>query len=423
VDAIVQGTVAEEGARVRVTVNLLPAGSDRAIWSGTYVRSMANVLTLQAEVARGLARAIGLDPASAPSEPPRPLARVSPRAYQAYLDGSYLERQPNRNFLSARAYLQQAVEQSPEFAPAYLGLSKFYFVLSLHSLSPRQALPLAEQYADQALRLDPSSAAGHLQLGDVEAAEWNWNAADREFRRAIALAPGLASAHMLYADYLDAIGETAPALLQAQRAVQLDPLSPAAHAILAGAAFASGQYERSLEQCQQILLLEPGQPEGYKCMSEILVYAGKYKRSLVDIKEYLAKLPRNEIALTMGTVAYAHLGQMRQAGALLAQLRREGRRRYVSPAYLAAALAAMGNDSAAIADLQQSYASHDDDLVSLKTNLFYRPLAGDPRYQALVREMKYPSHRRQGATEPLTGGQRGASGMHLSSGETTKPNG
>lgn len=421
VDAVVEGTVAlETRSRVRVTVTLLHAGNDRAIWAGSYERSVANVLALQAEVAQGLARAIGL---KAASDPPRQLEsfhKVDPRAFQAYLDGRYLERQHNANFLRARAYLEQAIRRSPGLAPAYLGLSKFYLLLAVHSLSPRKALPLAEQYAEQGLRLDPSSAVGHLRLADIEAAYWHWRAANREFRRAVALAPGLASVHLWYADYLGALGEAAPALAQAQLALKLDPLSAAAHEVLAAAAFMSGQYARSQEQCRQILLLEPGQPMGYKCMSELLLDSGQYSRSLAPINKYLAHLPADPIALTMAAVAYAHLGRKRQAGDYLAKLRQEGRRKYVPLAYIAAVLTAMGRDNAAIADLDKAYLSHDIDLVGLKTMPFFKPLAGNLRFQALVRAMHYPG---PGAMESPTGRRRAADAMDPTGDAATQPKG
>ncbi len=421
VDAVVEGAVVlETRSRVRVTVTLLRAGSDRAIWAGSYERSVVNLRALQAEVARGLGRAIGL---KATSDPPRQLEavpKVDPRAFQAYLDGRYLERQRNANFLRARAYLEQAMRRSPGFAPAYLGLSKFYLLLAGHSLSPRKALPLAKKYAEQGLRLDPSSAVAYVRLADIEAGNWNWNAANRDFRRAITLAPDLASVHLWYADYLGALGEAAPALAQAQLAVKLDPLSVAAHEALSGMAFVSGQYARSQEQCRQILLLEPGQPMGYKCMSDLLLDSGQYSRSLAAIKRLLAHLPGDPIALTMAAVAYAHLDRKRKAGDYLAELREESRRRYVPLAYVAAVLTAMGRENAAMADLDKCYISHDIHLVGLKTTAFFKPLAGNLRFQALVRAMHYPG---PGAMERPVARRRAVHAIDPTGGAATKPNG
>ncbi len=259
-----------------------------------------------------------------------------------------------------------------------------------------------------------------MRLADIEAGYWNWNAANREFRRAIALAPGLASVHLWYADYLGALGEAAPALAQAQQTVKLDPLSPAAHEVLAAAAFISGQYARCWEQCRQILLLEPGQPLGYKCMSELLVDSGQYSRSLAAIKTVLAQRPGAPIALTMAAVAYAHLGRMRKAGDYLAKLREESRRHYVPLAYFAAVLTAMGRDNAAMADLDKSYMSHAINLVDLETTAFFKPLAGNLRFQALVRAMHYPG---PGAMESPTGRRRAADAMDPARGAAAKPNG
>src|SRR6266436_1131665 len=244
VDGIVEGAVLREGNQVRITVQLIGADADRHLWAESYQRQMTDILALQDEVALGVAHAIKLElsPGTGQSTPPRP---VNTEAYEAYLKGRYFLQKRDESFLRAKDYLQQAIQLDPTYAPAYAGLSD-YFTLT-DTLPAKEALPKAKEYAQQALKLDSNLPDSHISLAYIYFYDdWNWPAADQEFRRAISLAPGLGESHRWYAVYLAAMGRMDEAMREAQRAVDLDPLSISAHDAVAIAAACGGHYDRSL---------------------------------------------------------------------------------------------------------------------------------------------------------------------------------
>lgn len=391
VDGVVEGAVLQEGDRVRITVQLIRAGTDRHVWADSYERQLANVLALQDQVAEGVANAIEvkLSPAAARmASPPR---QVNASAYQAYLEGHYYAQKTSDEFFRAKAYFEQSIALDPSFAPAYAGLSDYYCKISDSDLSSKEALPKCGDYARQALRLDPNSPKGHVALANFYFLNWNWSSANQEYQRAIALAPGLAAAHEWYATYLDIMGRKAQSLEEAQRAVALDPLFPHAHDTLAAAAFLSGEYGRAAEECHQLLELEPSGPGGPACMAQDLMYTGKFKEALGELEKDIALTHRDPNVLSLTAIDYAHLGQMQQASKLVEEIEADSKRQYVSPSLLAEPLAAMGKEKEAMDDLEECYKLHDFAVVTLKADPFWAPLRSDPRFQKLLHEMNLSS--------------------------------
>jgi len=387
VDAVVEGAVLQQGDQVRITVQLIRADTDRHIWADSYERPLSNVLGLQDQVAQGITRAIDLKLTPAPARQASPLRQVSASAYQAYLEGHYYLRKTGDEFFRARGYFEQSIELDPSFAPAYAGVSDYYFKISDGILPSKEALPKCRNYAEQALRLDPKSPEAHLALANFYTLNWNWSAANQEYQRAITLAPGLAAAHEWYATYLDVMDRKAQSLEEAQRAVQLDPLYPHAHDTLAAAAFLSGEYDRALEECHQILELEPSGFGGHACMAHDLMYTGKFREALSELKKDIALTHRDPDFLSLSAIAYAHLGQMQQADKLVAEIKADSKRQYVSPGLLAEAFAAMGKEQEAMDELEECYKLHDAALLSLKIDLFWDPLRRNPRFQKLLHQV------------------------------------
>lgn len=390
VDAVVEGAVLQEGDRVRITVQLIRASTDRHIWADSYERQLTNILALQDHVAQGVANAVNakLSPALARiASPPR---QVNASAYQAYLEGYYYEQNPNDDFPRAKGYLEQAIQLDPSFAPAYAGLSDYYCKASDGILPPEEVLPKCGDYAEQALRLDSNLPEGHLALANFYTFNWNWSSANQEYQSAITLAPGLAPAHEWYATYLDVMGRKAESLREARRAVELDPLYPHAHDTLAAAAFLSGEYGLALEECHQILELDPSGPLGHACVAQDLMYTGKFREAINELNKVLALTHRDPDFLSWDAIAYVHLGQMQQANKLMEEIKTDSKRQYISPGILAEAFAAMGKEKEAMDDLDECYKLHDAALVTLKINPFWNPLRGDPRFQKLLREMNFP---------------------------------
>jgi TolB-like protein/DNA-binding winged helix-turn-helix (wHTH) protein/lipoprotein NlpI len=390
VDAIVEGAVLREASQIRITVQLISAATDRHLWAESYQRQMSDILALQNEVALGVAHAIKLELSPAATSRPASPRRVDTDAYEAYLKGSYFAQKRDESFLRAKDYFQQAIQLDPGYAPAYAGLSDFYMFSD--ALPPAEALPKAREYAQEALRLDPDLPAGHASLAYVYFYDdWNWAAADQEFKRAIALAPGLARSHRWYAVYLTAMGRAAEAMTEAQRVEDLDPLSIYAHDAAAIAATCMGQYDRSLSEGRIILELDPNDPRAYSDMAVAHFQKAMYQEALQDAERGLALTHRDPFFLSFAAFAHGRLEQMEQAGKLVDEMRVASQKSFVSQFFFATAFVGMGKEKEAVDALEEGYKAHDGYMVGLNATPWFGPLRSDPRFQDLLRRMNFPS--------------------------------
>ena len=127
VDAVVEGSVLRSGDRVRITAQLIDARADKHLWARSFERNSRDVLALQDDLASAIAREIRVQ--LTPREQSRLTGArsVNPEAHDAYLKGRYFFNRPSdENLKKAIAQFEDAARLSPDFAPAYSGLSDAY---------------------------------------------------------------------------------------------------------------------------------------------------------------------------------------------------------------------------------------------------------------------------------------------------------
>jgi eukaryotic-like serine/threonine-protein kinase len=264
VDAVLQGSVAHSGNRVRVIAQLIEAQSDRHLWAKTYERELQDVLTMQDELARDIAAEIRIK--LTPEEStrlaaPRP---INPAAHDAYLRGRFLwNRRTEPELNKAKEYFNQAITEDPNYAPAYSGLADTYFYLGYAwgHMPPREAIPLAKAAGLKAIQLDDNSAEGHTSLGFVKAmGEWDFPGAEQELKRAIALNPNYATAHHVYAVVLGALGRNDDAIAEMRKAVEVDPLSVPVRNMLADKLEEAHRCNDAADEFRKTMELIPNTP-------------------------------------------------------------------------------------------------------------------------------------------------------------------
>lgn|SRR5215469_691972 len=389
VDAVVEGAVLHEGDRVRITVQLIRAETDKHVWAQSYEREMTNVLALQDEVALGVAQAINLKLSTGALAGLNQSKQVNPEAYKDYLKGQYYLTEVVEDPLAhAKDYFQQAIQLDPTYAPAYTGLAFCYDETQL--LPTKQAMPEAKKYAEEALQLDPNLPDAHLTLAEIAGSDWNWPAADQEFEKAITLAPSLVIARVLYTSYLVFMGRDGEAMTQAQRAEDLDPLSTLAHNTAARARFGLGQYDQALEEGHRIIELDPNNPAGYHDLAVAYFQKGMYSEALHNTEKCIALTNRDPYFLAFAALIHGHLGQMKDAQDLLQEMQAVNRKHYVSPLLFATAYVGLQEPKQAIDALEEGYKIHDAYMTALYATPWFSPLRPDPRFQRLLREMNFP---------------------------------
>jgi tetratricopeptide (TPR) repeat protein len=391
VDAVIEGSVARSGNRVRVNAQLIQAVNDEHLWARAYEGNLDDVLTLQNDISRNIADEIQVR--LMPGERAR-LARtasVKPEAYEAYLKGRYFwSKRTPESLRTSIDYYQQAIASDPQFAAAYAGLADTYSIIGSDVMPASVASEKARAAAKKAVEMDSSLAEGHAALALVHFYyDWKWNEAESECRLAISLNPNYATAHSWYSLYLAAMGRNAESLNEAQRARELDPLSPSVGIRLAGAYRATGQYDQALQELTKILELDPGFSLAHEVRAKILETMEQFKDSIVEYQKAAEMSPSasNLAALAHG---YALSGQRDQALALAQKLQAKPKEDYVSPYELASIYSALGEKDRALSLLEQAYRERDSRMPFLLVDTWIAPLHSEPRFKALATKLGLP---------------------------------
>ena len=228
---VLEGSVRRESDRLRVTAQLIQTKDQTPLWSRQYDRDVSHLLALQDEISQEIADEIQLTLGKNQRSPePRrqPLSAQSYEAYDLYLRGQYFwNKRTPEGFRQGVEYFQKAIDKDPNYAPAYTGLADAYALMSTYGLvSHREFMPKARAAAVRSLELDETQAEAHASLALIaENYDYDWNTAEKEFRRAIELNPNYATAHHWYAEYLAFRGRFDEALKESDLALRLDPLS------------------------------------------------------------------------------------------------------------------------------------------------------------------------------------------------------
>jgi len=396
VEYVLEGSVRRDASTVRISAQLIQLEDQTHLWSRQYDRELNNLLVLQAEIAQEIADEIQLTLGNkhASNSVSRPANRspVSYDTYDLYLKGRYnWNKRSEPGFHQAAGFFQQAIDKDPNYAQAYAGLADTFALLSTWNFVPaKDFVPRARFAALKALEINDNLAEAHASLGLIaEQFDYDWQTAEKEFRRAIQLDPSYATAHQWYAECLSFQGRFDEAFAESDRARQLDPLSliiAADHAVIL---YYSRKYDRAIEQFLAVRDMEPDFPR-----SQFIVYSyleeGKFAEALDLVEKYARKhrLEGTPDFFADEAYVYGRWGRQGEAQRAFVRFEEQSKLRTSSEAdpasVLLRAFMGVGRKDDAIAVLQKGYAEHTNLLVSLKVGPFYDPLRNDARFQDLM---------------------------------------
>jgi TolB-like protein/DNA-binding winged helix-turn-helix (wHTH) protein/Flp pilus assembly protein TadD len=397
VDAVVEGTVVRSVERVRVTAQVVQVNPEKSLWAERFDRPLGDIVVLQGELAREIAQAIRITLTSKEQTSLGGVRPVKQEAYEAFIKGRYYwNKRTEEATNKAITYFQQAVEKDPTYALAFSGLADSYYSLALAEalqevVAPMEAFPKARAAATRALELDDTLAEAHASLAHIKFQyDRDWPGAEREFKRAIGLNANFANAHHWYALYLMWVNRLDEAIVEAKRARELDPLSLTINAnmgfILAGA----HQYDRGVEECRNTLDMDPNFALAHYRLGQILVLEEKYAEAVPELEKAIALSGASPRATAELGLAYARMGKKADALRLLAELKDQSDRRYVSPFNLAVVYGGLGDNERTLEWLEKAYNERSPSLSLLRLSPAFDGVRSDPRFNALVQRVGLP---------------------------------
>ncbi len=394
-DYILEGSVRRSDGRVRIAAQLIQVSDQTHVWADSYERNLSNVLELQSDVAGAIAERIQLQLTPAQRERLASAPAVNPAAYEDYLKGRfYWNKRTEEGFQKAIAQFDQAIAEDANYAPPYAGLADTYSLLGsvpANVLEPRVAMSKAREAATRAVALDESLAEAHVSLGYVKMAyEWDFPAAEAEFKRAIELNPAYPTAHQWYAFYRTAIGRAEDADHENMLAKKLDPLSLSVNSQIAWSYYIARRYDDAVTQSRKLIDFEPNLYTSHLYLG--LAYEGQklYPQAIEEFQKANALSGGNPIVLGALGHTYAVSGNRAKANELIGQLDSIAKKRYVPGLYPAAIYAGLDNKDAAIRWLTKAVEDRSDYCLFLPLEPEAENLRSDPRFKELVRRIGLP---------------------------------
>ena len=389
VEALVEGSVLRVGDRVRTTAQLIAVTPERHLWANSYDRELRDVLALDSEMARAVAREIKVTLTPADEARLAGGSAVNPAAHEAYLQGRYFfDRRTKEGIDKALGYFQRAIELDSAYAPAYASLSEVYLVLSMYEPA-RQTELLAKSRAAslKALELDNKQIAAHYTLAALRLHVWDWSGAEAEYRRAIELNPNDATARIWYADLLIALGRMTEAGTEIQRAQELNPLSLEVYASRTAYLYYARRYDELIKHCQEWVERDPNLEWNYHhCLGAAYVQMGRREEAIAELQTALKSSTLYEHTATEMANALAVAGRRDEALKVLATVKNVPWRAFGD----ALVHTGLGEKDDAFRSLEKSIELRAPFVFVIKMDPRFDSLRQDSRFRSLLLRMNFP---------------------------------
>lgn len=316
VGTILEGSVRKAADRVRISVQLIDVGSEAPIWAQKYDRDMRNVFDIQMDIAHRVADALKVQLLRESKTRIENKAPEDIAAYNLYLRGRYYwNRRSRADLEKAIEQFGEAIKTDPNYALAYTGLADCYTVGGRHRYLPGdEAFAKARGYAEKALQINDNLAEAHSALAAVLFNyDWDWQAAEAQFRRAIALNPNYATAHYWLSLLLQTTGNLAEAISEAEKAQALDPLSSAVGGCIIQAYFFTGQYEEAIDACKRYLDMDPNFVVARDFLIHLYVHTKAFDEAVNETMRLIEQSERKAEAKAHLAYVYAMSGRTQEA--------------------------------------------------------------------------------------------------------------
>jgi len=392
VDAILEGTVARSGSHVRITANLLQASPEKHLWAESYESEVGDALRVQGQLAQAVAREIQVTLTQKEQHLLAASRPVNPEAQDLYFRGLYVEFEFGTVESSEKAinYFQQAIQKDPDYATAYAGLAEVYANWVPGMNRPRDRLPKAKELALKALQLDDTLADAHSVLGQIELYyDWDWSAAEEEFKQTMKFNPNLVRAHHWHSRGLVNRGRTEEAIAEAKLSLALSP-SPSEWDYPIWVFLLARRYDLASERTQELLEIAPNYAWGHFELARVYEQQGKLEEAAQESLKADDLFGTDPKKIAQLKEAMARSGAQGYWRRTLENYRETAKSRYVPSVLVAEACVRVGDKDSAFEWLERGFEERDDLMIDLKVEPVFDGLRSDPRFQDLIRRVGIP---------------------------------
>jgi eukaryotic-like serine/threonine-protein kinase len=396
VRAVLTGRMMQSGGSLRIGTELVDVATGSQLWGAQYDRKPGDIFAVQDDISTEISEKLRLQLTRAEKKQLTKRHTEDAEAYRLYLKGRHhWNRWTEEGFYKAIEYFQQAIEKDPAYALAYTGVADSYVLLGWNSyLPPKEAFPKGKTAAMTALRLDPDLAEAHTSLAALLwLHDWQWEAAQTEFKRSLELASTYPTANHWYAEYLMTMGRHGEVMARMKNGQELDPLSLIINVAVGWALYNARRYDEAIEQLRRTVELDPNYPITYWILGLLLRKTGAYELAITEGEKGVklsggSPLMRAALAQTLGTA-----GRTKEARQILDDLTKLAQQKYVASHFFAGIHIGLGESDQAIEYLEKSYEEHSHWLIYLHLDPSMDGLRDNPGFQDLLRRVGLPALR------------------------------
>jgi serine/threonine protein kinase/tetratricopeptide (TPR) repeat protein len=391
VNTILEGSIQKEADQIRVRVKLVDVQSNSLVWSEYFDRNISGVFALQDEISFAIVNHLKLELLGLEREKLTKQYTENTEAYNLYLRGRWFwNKWTADDIKKAMSYFIAAISEDSTYALAYAGLADAYGTLSFYGpIPPEESYPIARELVVKALELDPELPEAFTVLAYIKTYwDWDWEGAERDFRKAIELNPNYITAHHLFAYFLVILGRYEEALEEMGIALSLDPLNLIAIRTVGDMYYHSRQYERAIPYFLKTIEMDSAFNYAHLHLGSVYRELGRYEKALVEFqKEVNLKTGSELAALAEMGMLYARMGNVKRAKEILARLNERSKKEYVPPTLMSYTYFALGNMDTGFVYLYRAFSRRDQWLIQLKFEHEFDPIRNDPRYFDLMEKL------------------------------------
>jgi serine/threonine-protein kinase len=392
VRAIFTGRMYKFADDLVIKTELVDVDDGSQIWGAQYRRKLDDLFTIEQELSLEICEHLRLKLNEEEKERLAKRYTENAEAYQAYLKGRYYWNQRNaRSLKKAIESFEQAIKLDDSYALAYAGLADCYCLVSIYGAAPPKAvMPRAKAAAMKALDFDDGLAEAHTSLAAALVwFDWDWEASEREFKRAIELNPSYAVAHHWHGSVLlSAQGRFDEAMASERRALELEPFSLVVNSNLGFICYQASRFDEAVEHLRRTLEMDDDFVYARFHLGLCYAHLGDHDKAIAEL-ELAIEQAGGRGALIQAALGYALAvaGRRDEASRVLAHMQTFPMNRDVSPFYLAMIHAGLGDKEQALKWLESACEERYNWVVWLRTEPMFKSLRGEEKFVELARRI------------------------------------
>ncbi len=393
VGTILEGSVRKIENKARIAVQLIDVSTQQHIWSMEYDRELRDIFTIQSEIAQNVANELKVRLVSTEKEQLAKSNTDNMIAFDEYLFGKhFLNQKTPESIQTALIHFERSIKEDPAFALPYASLAYCYTLIGVAgygNIERDVAEKKAKEAVMKALQIDPTLAEAHAAFGYIKfRIDWDWNGAEKEFKRAIELKPSYSTAHEWYALFLAVQVRLNEALEEMLKAYQLDPLSSTVNTGVARIYHFRNEPAKAIAQINKTLLFDSNFAEAHFTLGMIHYKIKEYLKAEIELKKAITLANRRPVMVGLLGVVYWRMGKKNEAKDLLSELQSlplNNDKLYA----IATIKSSMGETDEALNILDNLVKKKYGIMIYMKVEKDFFKESDSPQYEKMLEKMKF----------------------------------